>query len=497
MQIDLNSDLGESYGAWQMGNDSLILAVVSRANIACGFHAGDPAGIFKTLKQAAACGVNVGAHVSYPDLVGFGRRNMDMSYDELLTDVMYQVAALQGLAKAAGTQVTYVKPHGALYNTIAHNLQQAKAVIDAMQLLDPKLILVGLAGSALIEFAQQQGVMVIAEAFADRAYNADGSLVSRRLAGAVLHDVEEIAARVVSLIQTGGVTSIDGQFTPIQAQSICLHGDTQGAVEMAQAIRQRLEQLAQKLKAAIGELGYRVFSDSAPVLEKPIAVKAGLGWMGKHTNLLSREAGSWFFLGEIYTDLALPETGSVKAHCGQCQACLEVCPTQAIIAPYQLDARRCISYLTIELNGPIPEELRPLIGNRIYGCDDCQLICPWNRYAVTSPEPDFSPRQSLHTPDLLTLWAWDEAMFLKTTEGSAIRRIGFEKWQRNIAIALGNGPASDDVIHALEYKRAQASPLVQEHIDWALCQLRSLVSSENRKHDKLIRCIYKGLADHA
>ncbi|WP_111895814.1 LamB/YcsF family protein [Acinetobacter sp. MB5] len=253
MQIDLNSDLGESYGAWQMGNDSLILAVVSSANIACGFHAGDPAGIFKTLKQAAVYGVNVGAHVSYPDLVGFGRRNMDLSYDELLADVMYQISALQGLAKAAGTQVTYVKPHGALYNTIAHNLQQAQAVIDAMQLLDSELILVGLAGSPLIEFAQQQGVKVIAEAFADRAYNADGSLVSRRLAGAVLHDVEEIAERVVSLIQKGGVTSIDGQFTPIQAQSICLHGDTQGAVEMAQAIRQRLEQSGIQIRAFSGD----------------------------------------------------------------------------------------------------------------------------------------------------------------------------------------------------------------------------------------------------
>lgn len=253
MQIDLNSDLGESYGAWQMGNDALILPVVSSANIACGFHAGDPAGIFKTLKQAAACGVNVGAHVSYPDLVGFGRRNMDLSYDELLADVMYQVSALQGLAKAAGTQVTYVKPHGALYNTIAHNLKQAQAVIDAMQLLDPKLILVGLAGSPLIEFAQQQGVKVIAEAFADRAYNADGSLVSRRLAGAVLHDVEEIAERVISLIQTGGVTSIDGQFTPIQAQSICLHGDTEGAVAMAQAIRQRLEQSGIQIRAFSGD----------------------------------------------------------------------------------------------------------------------------------------------------------------------------------------------------------------------------------------------------
>lgn len=240
MKIDLNCDLGESYGAWQMGQDDHILPLVSSANIACGFHAGDPAGIFRTLKQAAACGVNVGAHVSYPDLVGFGRRNMDVSYDELLADVMYQVSALQGLAKAAGTQVTYVKPHGALYNTIAHNLQQAQAVIDAIKLVDSQLMLVALAGSPLIEFAQQQGIKVIAEAFADRAYNADGSLVSRRMAGAVLHDVDAIAERVVDLIKTGGVMSIEGQFTPIQAQSICVHGDTQGAVEMAKVIREHL-----------------------------------------------------------------------------------------------------------------------------------------------------------------------------------------------------------------------------------------------------------------
>ena len=263
-------------------------------------------------------------------------------------------------------------------------------------------------------------------------------------------------------------------------------------------LRNRLKQLGERIQQASQDmLQFRPFVDSAPIMERPLADKAGLGWTGKHTLLLNKNAGSFFFLGELLVDLPLPIDHPIEPACGNCSACIQICPTGAIVAPYQVDARRCISYLTIELNGPIPEELRPLIGNRIYGCDDCQLICPWNRYAVTSPEPDFSPRQSLHTPDLLTLWAWDEAMFLKTTEGSAIRRIGFEKWQRNIAIALGNGPASDDVIHALEYKRARASPLVQEHIDWALCQLRSLVSSENRKHDKLIRCIYKGLADHA
>ena len=236
-------------------------------------------------------------------------------------------------------------------------------------------------------------------------------------------------------------------------------------------IRQRLEQLAQRLKAAVGELGYRVFTDSAPVLEKPIAVKAGLGWMGKHTNLLSREAGSWFFLGEIYTDLALPETGSVKAHCGQCQACLEVCPTQAIIAPYQLDARRCISYLTIEYAGSIPIELRPAIGNRIYGCDDCQLICPWNRFANSSCEADFQARHRLDHAHVLDLWAWDEATFLKRMEGSAIRRIGYTRWLRNLAVALGNAPPNPQIYQSLVTKRTQISDnLLLEHIDWALAQ---------------------------
>lgn len=234
-------------------------------------------------------------------------------------------------------------------------------------------------------------------------------------------------------------------------------------------IRQRLEKFAQQLQAEIGPFGYRVFTDSAPVLEKPIAVKAGLGWMGKHTNLLSRDAGSWFFLGEIYTDLPLSETGSASEHCGQCTACIDVCPTQAIIAPYVLDARRCISYLTIEHQGSIPENLRPLLGNRIYGCDDCQLICPWNRFAQTSPEADFAVRNSLDCATLSDLFQWTEAEFLSRLEGSAIRRIGYERWLRNIAVALGNMPPNASTLQLLQMRRAQGiSPMVQEHIDWAV-----------------------------
>lgn len=240
MHIDLNSDLGESYGAWKMGNDEQILAIVSSANIACGFHAGDPVNMLNTLKQAAAQNVSVGAHVSYPDRVGFGRRNMDVSYDELYADVLYQISALQGLAQVAGTKVTYVKPHGALYNTIATNLTQAQAVIDAIQHSDKKLVLVALAGSPLINFARKQGVGVISEAFADRAYHRNGELVSRRLDGAVLHDAEVVAQRVLSMIQNGGIESIEGDFTAIQADTICLHGDTFGAVQMAEKIRQVL-----------------------------------------------------------------------------------------------------------------------------------------------------------------------------------------------------------------------------------------------------------------
>ena len=240
MFVDLNSDLGESFGSWKMGNDEQILPVVTSANIACGFHAGDPLGILKTLKQAAKLNITIGAHVAYPDLVGFGRRNMDLSRDELIADVLYQISALDGLAKVAGSQAKYVKPHGALYNTIAQDKAQAQAVIDAIKMYNPELVLVALAGSQLVEQAKTSGLKVVSEAFADRAYNKDGSLVSRRLEGAVLHDVDFVAKRVVSMLKNGGVESIDGVFTPIQADTICLHGDTAGALQMSAAIKAEL-----------------------------------------------------------------------------------------------------------------------------------------------------------------------------------------------------------------------------------------------------------------
>lgn len=239
--IDLNSDLGESFGQWSMGDDAAILRVVSSANVACGFHAGSPAGILDTLKAARAQNVVVGAHVSYPDLVGFGRRNMDVASDELTADVIYQIGALQGLARAAGTDVRYVKPHGALYNTIAHHERQALAVIDAILAVNPQLPLVGLAGSPVLALAQKKGLKTIAEAFADRAYHADGSLVSRREAGSVLHDASQVAQRMLQLITEGGVESVEGKFTPIHADSICVHGDSPGAIAMAVAIRSLLE----------------------------------------------------------------------------------------------------------------------------------------------------------------------------------------------------------------------------------------------------------------
>lgn len=235
--IDLNCDLGESFGQWAMGDDASAVKLISSANVACGFHAGSPAGILKTLRHACAQGVVVGAHVSYPDLVGFGRRNMDIASDELTADVIYQIGALQGLARAAGTTVSYVKPHGALYNTIAYNERQAQAVIDSLLAVDPHLPLVGLAGSPGLELARQQGIRVIAEAFCDRAYHADGSLVSRRETGSVLHDAQEIAERMLQLITEGGVESIEGIFTPIKADSICIHGDSPGAIAIATRIR--------------------------------------------------------------------------------------------------------------------------------------------------------------------------------------------------------------------------------------------------------------------
>lgn len=235
-------------------------------------------------------------------------------------------------------------------------------------------------------------------------------------------------------------------------------------------LRKRLQKLADRIAAAVGDFGYRVFVDSAPVLEKPIAAKAGLGWVGKHSNLLHREAGSWFFLGEIYTDLALPVDAPIDDHCGTCNACIEACPTDAIVAPFKVDARRCISYLTIELRGSIPLALRPLIGNRIYGCDDCQLVCPWNRFAQTTNEADFTVRHRLDNITLSELFAWDETSFLKNTEGSAIRRIGYECWLRNIAVALGNAESNAATIEALQQRRAHPSALVREHVEWALQQ---------------------------
>ncbi len=236
-------------------------------------------------------------------------------------------------------------------------------------------------------------------------------------------------------------------------------------------MRHRLQKLIDNIQAEVGfNSTMRAFVDSAPVLEKALAEKAGLGWIGKHANLINRQAGSWFFLGEIYTNLALPTDKKATAHCGECHACLDVCPTQAIVAPYQVDARRCVSYLTIELHGSIPEPLRPLIGNRIYGCDDCQIICPWNRFAKLTTEKDFNPRQQLNSQQLLAVFAWSEAEFLTKTEGSAIRRIGYERWLRNIAVALGNAPASTLIIEALKTKRDHASEIVKEHVLWALAQ---------------------------
>ncbi len=235
-------------------------------------------------------------------------------------------------------------------------------------------------------------------------------------------------------------------------------------------VRKRLQQLADHITAAVGDFGYRVFVDSAPVLEKPLAEKAGLGWIGKHSNLLHERTGSWFFLGEIYTDLPLPIDTPAENHCGSCQSCIDICPTQAIVAPYKVDARRCISYLTIELKTAIPEEFRPLLGNRIYGCDDCQLVCPWNKFAAPTDETDFLPRGDLDAPTLIELFAWSEEHFLKYTEGSPIRRIGHHRWLRNIAVALGNAPTSPEVVLALKSHQEHPESLVREHVIWALTQ---------------------------
>jgi epoxyqueuosine reductase len=259
-------------------------------------------------------------------------------------------------------------------------------------------------------------------------------------------------------------------------------GDAQHAVisiyargrDYHKVLRSRLQQLADRIRGEIGEFGYRVFTDSAPVMEVALVEKTGIGWRGKHTLLLSRDAGSMFFLGELFTDLPLPVDAPGGAHCGQCRACIDVCPTQAILGPYKLDARRCISYLTIELKGSIPLELRPLIGNRVYGCDDCQLVCPWNKFAQRATLPDFDVRNGLDNAAMITLFAWDEDEFNRKLEGSPIRRIGHERWLRNLAVGLGNAASqmrgAPQIVAALQARADHPSELVREHVAWALAR---------------------------
>ena len=261
-------------------------------------------------------------------------------------------------------------------------------------------------------------------------------------------------------------------------------------------IRARLKQLGEKIEQHVGSYGYRPFVDSAPVLERPLAAKAGLGWVGKHSLLLNREAGSWFFLGELLVSLPLPVDKPISDDCGNCVACITMCPTGAIVSPYVVDARRCISYLTIELKDAIPQELRPLIGNRIYGCDDCQLVCPVNRAAPLSKESDFQRRPQWRDQTLISLFLWDEATFLKMTEGSAIRRIGYQRWQRNLAVGLGNAPYSDEIFNLLENNQQHPDALVREHLQWAFAQQQQKLrqqQKENRQQQRLIRIVQLGL----
>jgi epoxyqueuosine reductase len=304
-------------------------------------------------------------------------------------------------------------------------------------------------------------------------YMARHGLKRARPAELVPGTVSVISARMDYLPRdtTGGWQAIEWQRQQDVAQatvSVYARGR-----DYHKVLRSRLQALSDRLAAEAGPLGARVFTDSAPVLEVELAARSGIGWRGKHTLALHREAGSMFFLGEIFIDLALPATAPAEAHCGSCQACIDVCPTRAIVAPYRLDARRCISYLTIEHHGPIDSELRPLIGNRIYGCDDCQLVCPWNKYATASGLPDFDARAPLDGATLLQLWAWNEPDFLRHTEGSAIRRIGYSRWRRNLAIGLGNAlrqREDADMRCALAAAFDEADALAREHIAWALQQ---------------------------
>lgn len=258
-------------------------------------------------------------------------------------------------------------------------------------------------------------------------------------------------------------------------------------------VRNRLKKLGEKIKQHCATAEFRPFVDSAPILEHAVAEKAGIGWTGKHSLTINKEAGSWFFLGELLINLPLPVDTPVEEGCGSCNACLTICPTNAIVEPYVVDARKCISYLTIEQKGPIPEQYRDAIGNRIYGCDDCQLICPWNRYASITQEDDFHPRANIKNQSLVTLFSWDEATFLLNTQGSPIRRIGFQSWQRNIAVALGNAEYDEKIIEALTNALPDSSDLVAEHIEWAINKQQAGAQEKNRLTLRLLRSVEKGL----
>ncbi|CAG0988179.1 Epoxyqueuosine reductase [Rhodocyclaceae bacterium] len=323
---------------------------------------------------------------------------------------------------------------------------------------------IGFAGTALDVAEAELAAWLEAGFHGEMDYMASHGTRRSRPAELVPGTVSVITARINYLPQAAPMETVLADGTRAAISRYALGRDYH------KLLRARLQKLAERIAAEAGPFGYRVFTDSAPVQEVALASMSGLGWRGKHTLLLTREAGSYFFLGEIYTDLPLPMDAPQAEHCGSCRACLDVCPTQAIVAPYTVDARRCISYLTIELKGSIPAELRPLIGNRVYGCDDCQLACPWNRFARRTGETDFAVRHGLDSASLVELFAWTEAEFKLRLAGSAIYRIGHERWLRNIAVALGNAPSSADIVAALESRRDHPSELVREHVAWALAR---------------------------
>ena len=330
---------------------------------------------------------------------------------------------------------------------------------------------IGIAGVDLSSAEAGLSAWLAAGFHGDMHYMASHGLKRARPAELIPGTVSVITARMDYLPTSASDDWQAIEFSRLQRPTEAIISSYARGRDYHKVMRNRLQKLGEKIAAHVQKLGHRAFTDSAPVLEAELAARSGQGWRGKHTLILNREAGSMFFLGEIYIDMALPPSEAVTAHCGSCTACIDVCPTQAIIAPYKLDARRCISYLTIEHAGSIPIELRPFIGNRIYGCDDCQLICPWNKFAQRSALPDFDERQGLTGQQLVTLFAWTEAQFLSYTEGSAIRRIGHERWLRNIAVAMGNAlraGCDDGIRAALEARLGQDSYLVQEHVQWAL-----------------------------